>query len=43
MELLLIAGGVVVGLWCWGALQRWAARPEPEELAAEIKRRARLD
>lgn len=22
---ILVALGIVVGLWCWGALQRWAA------------------
>ena len=24
-----IAAGIVVGFWCWGALVRWAHKPEP--------------
>lgn len=38
-----IVVGVVVGLWCWGALQRWAHTPDPlpehkrKELVAALK------
>ena len=31
MLVLYIAGGVVLGLWCWGALQRWAFQPTASE------------
>lgn len=36
-----IAGGIVLGLWCWGALRRWASQPTEEERAEALRRYAR--
>jgi hypothetical protein len=34
-----IVVGVVVGLWCWGALQRWASTPASTPELPEHKRK----